>query len=98
MAGRLNHVQVEVAGTPVAIPWESREALLAELVRAQVAGAIVEAFRTVGASRRVELTREQKVLLVALLDGWARRETVRWMPQGIWTLRVALADEIQQAK
>ena len=70
MAGRLSRVQVEVAGKPAAIQWESREALMAELGSARVAGGIVEAFSAVGASLPVELTREQKILLVALLDGW----------------------------
>ena len=96
MAGRLSRVQIEVAGKPVAIPWESLEALLAELASARIAAGIVEAFRAVGASQPVELTREQKVLLVALLDGWARR--VGKLPLGVWSLREALAAEIQQAK
>jgi len=91
----LRRVQVEVAGKAVAIPWESREALLAELARTDVAASIVMAFQMSVPPLPVELTRAQKVLLIALLDGWARRDGVSTLPLGVWSLRWELAAEIQ---
>lgn len=65
MPERLDNVQVTTNYGTVEIPWDAREAILAELRGLESARGAVDAFEAVGASRPVELDRDGKL---AVLD------------------------------
>jgi hypothetical protein len=87
-AGRLDRVQVDVAGEIITISWDERDVLLEELAFAEGTKPIRERFEAVGASRPVELDREQRERLQAALDAWG---SDRLQPEGIARLHAALA-------
>jgi hypothetical protein len=82
MPGRLDRVQVAVSRGAVTIPWDSRDALLAQLQEVPELQSIVTAFRAVGASRPVELTQAEKANLLTVLDAWSGRG--ERLPAGIY--------------
>ena len=70
--------------------------LLARLRQLESAGPIVRAFEAVGASRPVELDREQKAIVYAVLDVWLRNVTVEGFPEDVMDLRYVLNRELTQ--
>lgn len=96
MPERLDRVVVTTSrrsGT-VALPWTSREKLLAEIRHLDSAAGIVKAFGDVGATRPVTLTDEDRALLFELLEFWSARVGFEQLPVGIWDLRCAIADDL----
>jgi len=85
----IDRVRVD-AGEIVEIPWASRQALLARLRPLEGMREIVGAFEAVGVSRSVELSGEQKAVLLEELDAWAEEAE---LPEGLEPLRLALADD-----
>jgi hypothetical protein len=67
---QLNRVTLTTLRGDVEIPWQARDLLLARLQLAATAGPIVQKIRAVGAMRPVELTEDEKALVVAELDFW----------------------------
>jgi hypothetical protein len=60
---------------------------------------IVEAFRAVGVSRPVELSQEQKGLLIEVIEHWATqvRFGLEGLPEGLRELRNALHDDLHDS-
>jgi hypothetical protein len=85
--GRLDRVQVDVAGEIITISWHERDVLLEELAVVEGAKSIRERFAAVGASRLVELDAEQRARLRKGLDDWGED---RLQPEGIARLHAAL--------
>lgn len=94
MPERIDHVQIQLSRETINLPWESREALLGEIRHLDSARSTVKAFEAVGTSRPVTLTREDKVLLIEAISVWTRNVTVDDLPPGVWDLRNALYDDL----
>ena len=101
MPDRLDHISITVdrGGEPnaVRLPWRSRELLLRKLRTTDGAEEIVKAFEVVGATRPVELTIEQKLVLYRLLDDRSFTTGFHELPAGFFELRNALSDEVEDA-
>src|SRR5262245_26220102 len=95
MPERRDRVAIAASRTTIELPWSSRDPLLHEIRNLDGADVIRTAFDAVGASRPVPLSRDDQVLLVEAINAWANSMTVEQLPEGVWTLRNALADEIQ---
>ena len=93
MPERLDRVAITTTRTTIELPWSSRDRLLHEIRNLDGADKIRTAFEAVGASRPVPLSRDDQVLLYKAIDLWADSVTVDELPDGIWDLRCALADE-----
>jgi hypothetical protein len=87
-AGRLDRVQVDVAGEIIVISWHERDVLLEELAWAEGTKSIRVKFEAVGASRPVGLDAEERARLRTALDAWG---SDRLQPEGIARLHAALA-------
>jgi hypothetical protein len=87
-SGRLDRVQVDVAGEIIEITWGERDILLEELAWAENTKPIRVKFEAVGASRPVELDDEDRARLRKALDDWG---SDRLQPAGIARLHAALA-------
>ncbi len=85
-AGRLDPVQVEVAGAIVEITWDERDALLKKLRDLAGCETIIERFWSVEASSPVELDGEQRSRLRVTLELWG----VSVLPDGLARLLIAL--------
>jgi hypothetical protein len=94
-AGRLDRVQVDVAGEIVDITWHERDVLLGELAFVEGMKPVRERFESVGTSRPVELDAEQRARLRTALDGW---DTDRLQSEGIARLHTALVRADGQAR
>jgi hypothetical protein len=70
MPERLDNVTIKLNNRTVTLPWPSRDALLEKLTHVEHGTSIRDAFEVVGASRPVELTREQKVKLHSVIGDW----------------------------
>jgi len=101
MPERLDHVSIAIhrAGeaNDVRLPWRSRDYLLRKLRLTTGAGEVVKAFEAVGATRPVELTTDQKVLLYRVLDDRSFTTGFHELPEGFFELRNALSDEVAEA-
>jgi hypothetical protein len=84
--GRLDRVEVNVAGEIVDITWDERDQLLGKLRILDGSETIVHNFEAVGASRPVELTDEQRLQLRVILELWG----VSVLPEGLADLLMAL--------
>jgi hypothetical protein len=93
MPERLDRVAISTKSGIVELPWASRDRLLHEIRNLDGADTIRHAFDAVGAARPVPLSDSDKALLVAAIDGWAASVTVDELPEGVWKLRSALADD-----
>lgn len=94
MPERLDSVQIAYSRGTVAIPWSSRDALLAETRHLDSAKSIRDAFLAVGATRPVELKRDEMVLLLHAIDVWMGNVGgPDQLPAGIFNLRNALIDD-----
>ena len=102
MSGRLEHVKIAMdrggGGNNVRLPWASRDVLLEQLRRTEGAEGITKSFEDVGASRPVALTIEQKALLFRVLEDWSLTSSFDRMPAGLFGLRNALSDDLDDAE
>ena len=96
--GRLDWVKVATSRGNIVIPSASRDTLLREIRRIDSAKSIRDAFENVGASTPVELSRDDKMNLLELLDFWSTEVSVAKLPDGIWDLRNALADDLHDTE
>lgn len=92
MPERLDWITVTTSRGPVALHWDSREELLAEIDQLGYAAGIVKAFTDVGASRLAELSDADRELLLALIEAWSHKVGVDALPAGVWDLRCAIAE------
>jgi hypothetical protein len=90
MPERLDTVTVQTARGSLPLPWDSRQTLLAEILRDDALRPTVVAFEAVGATRPVEIPPEQVGRLIDALDAWAAKLGCD-IPEGIAALREALA-------
>jgi hypothetical protein len=92
-----HHVRIACSRGEVSIPWESREALLLEIRHLDSAAPTVEAFSAVGVSRPVELTLEQKGLLIEVIEQWATQADfgLEGLPEGMIDLCDALREDLR---
>lgn len=113
MPERLDRVTITLNCGEFGFSWEARQALLARLFHANIKDRIVargtstdeilRAFGAVGATRPVELTKTQRLLLLHVLLTWSENE--RWalepqerMPEELGVLSQALADELHSGE
>jgi hypothetical protein len=94
--GRLDRVEIRLNRRVVRISWASRTELLAQLRQLESARSIVQAFEAVGASRPVELDREQKATVYAVLDVWLQNVPVDEFPEDVMDLRYVLNCDLTQ--
>ena len=81
----------------IELPWNSRDQLLHEIRHLDGADRIRAAFDAVGASHPVPLSRGDKVLLFHAINTWTESVTIEQLPEGMWKLRNALADDFHDA-
>jgi hypothetical protein len=96
---RIDTVTVALSSGSVALPWESRQALLEYLRRFEDARPIVWAFEDVGTSRPLELTTDEKRTLLRLVEAWADDElggSYENFPEGVFELRNVLHDDLDE--
>jgi hypothetical protein len=91
-------VLVSTSRTTAELPWESRQALLSEFRHLDSARPIIDAFEAVGTSRSVTLPREQVAELYSFLNFWSGQVTIPNLPEGVWDLRCALADDLHDTR
>ena len=97
--GRANdRVMVATSRDVVVLPWRSRQALLAQIRRIDAARSAVEAFEAVGTSRPVRLDTDAKRALVDSIGAWVDEVGARGLPRGMWQLRNALAEDLDDSR
>ena len=87
---RIDTVTVLLNGGPVAIPWASREALLAECGKRDWMLRVIDEFRNVGTSRPVTLAPDERAALLAVIVAW---EAEGGLPVGVPELYEAIRDD-----
>jgi len=98
MPERRDRVAIATSRDVIELPWASRDSLLHEIRHlGGNAKPIRAAFEAVGASRPVELSRADQTTLFSAIELWADSVTVEALPPGIWRLRCALADQLDEA-
>lgn len=75
------------------IPWSSRQALLERIRPLESMRPVVAAFEAVGTSQPVRMTREQREVLLDVLETWYEQEGMDGLPEGVRELRDALQDD-----
>jgi hypothetical protein len=100
MEGRkIDELRIELRRGIVSIPWSSRDALLEQLGNRDSMNDVPEvreAFLAVGTTRPVRLTEPQKLALRNVITFWAvaKGGSYQDLPEGIYTLRNALQNEL----
>jgi hypothetical protein len=96
----INTVRVATSRGIVALPWSSREALLAEFSHLDSMPQVREKFDAVGRTQPVELTIAEKGAVVACIDFWSGTIEGGYdgMPEGLFELRNALHDDLHDAQ
>ena len=104
---RVDVVHISLDGGLVSLPWQSRQDLLAEfrhldsrqalLDAFDSRRALLDAFESVGTSRPVTLTPEQKAESLEVIELWSTHVPYQDLPEGILELRAALADDVDAA-
>jgi hypothetical protein len=91
---RLDKVTIALSRRDIVIDWDTRQALMARLLHVKTRARIRDTFQAVGATRPVELKPGQRATLLQVLDDWsADGDSSAPMPEELFTLRDALADE-----
>lgn len=90
MPERLDRITVTVPDGDVSVSWATREELMRLLAQRDDTAAIRSRFDAVGASRPVELTREERVALRDLIGEWLYEEVGRPEEQGLTDLYIAI--------
>jgi hypothetical protein len=94
---RINHIRIRLRRGTVEVPWESRNALFGQMLHLESAKPIIEAFEGTGGSRPIVFTHQQKGDLLEIIEFWATRDGVKHLPDGIFELRNALHDDLNDA-
>jgi hypothetical protein len=96
MPERLDRVDVELAERTVTLTWDVREQLVAEMRHLPSLEPVRRDFENAGASRPVRIERELRGDVCQVIEAWARQTPggLRALPDGLFDLRNALADEL----
>jgi hypothetical protein len=100
MPERPNRVEVALNRGTAKLRPPSRDALLERLAHVEDGRSIRDAFAAVGASRPVELSREQKAKLHGVIDDWINelRGSGDDLDEGIRELWAGLYDDVYSDK
>ena len=99
MGRSIDRVEIPLSRETINLPWPSRDALLEQLQHLDSMWEVRKAFEDVGTSRPVPLTQQQKSDLLQLIVHWAEAEEgYDRLPEGIFDLRNALHDDLQDAE
>ena len=99
MPERLDRVAIATSRDVIELSWASRDSLLHEIRNlGENAKPIRTAFEAVGASRPVELGQAEQTTLFGAIEIWADSVTVEALPAGIWRLRCALAEQLDDTE
>jgi hypothetical protein len=95
---RLDRVAIATSSDVIELSWASRDSLLHEIRNlGDNAKPIRTALEAVGASRPVELSGADQAALFSAIELWADSVTVEALPPGIWQLRCALANQLDES-
>jgi len=96
MPGRLDRVEVATAFGTVALSWDARGQLLAEMRHLDSLEPVRRDFENAGASRPVRIPQKLKGAVVQVIEMWGRNTPggLPALPEGIFKLRNNLADEL----
>jgi len=95
---RLDKVTIALERGNIFIDWDTRQALMARLLHVGTRARIRDSFQAVGATSPVELRPGQRAALLQVLDDWfADDDGSAPMPEELFTLRDALAEEERSA-
>jgi hypothetical protein len=95
MPERLDRVDVELAARTVTLTWDARDQLLAEIAHLPSLEPVSRDFANAGASRPVRIEQQLRGDVFQVIEAWAGKTPggLRALPDGIFDLRNALADE-----
>ena len=85
---------IPTAGRNILVSWEAREQLLARMRLHEWANELRITFLDAGPTQPPHLKDDQEIVLLCVIDEWARDIGRDNLPQGIWNLRLALDDEV----
>src|SRR5215831_7154431 len=93
---RIDIVRIPLSRETIELPWESREALLAQFAHLDSMRSTHKAFTDVGTSEPVRLTREQKADVLRVINFWSEQVEggLPALADGIFDLRNTLADDL----
>jgi hypothetical protein len=91
-------VSIITSRATIELSWKAREELLHEIRHLDAARTIIDAFGAVGTSRPLPLAQHDEGVLYEAINQWAQGVTVDELPPGIWELRCALADNLQDTR
>jgi hypothetical protein len=94
---RINDIRIRLSRGTVGVRWESRSARISQMLHLESARPIIEAFEGSGVSRAILFTHQQKGDLLAIIEFCATRGGVKHLPHGIFELRNALHDDLNDA-
>ena len=100
MPERLDRIHFTIGRPPhkVEVSWDGRDELLGRLRQAAGCESIVQKIEGVGATRPVQLGDAEKERLSSVLELWVLEvPDFELLPAGIWDLRNALLDDVQDA-
>lgn len=100
MPERIDHVEIPLSRATIRLPRVARDVVLEQLRHLDSMGAVTAAFKTVGTSRSVKLTREQKgdLLRVNEFLGNPERGGLPGLPGRVFELRSALHDDLHDTR
>ncbi len=96
MPERLDNFTIRLSRGDIVLTWDERTAIVHQMKHFESFAPIRDAFAAVGASRPVELTREQHGQLLEVIEFWANHTAGGYdaLPAGILELRNALHDDL----
>jgi hypothetical protein len=96
----IDYVRIPLSREMIALPWESRQALLEQLAHLDSMRDVRKAFDDVGATWPVRLSQQQKGDLIQVIEHWGSQQPgglTEGLPSGIFALRNALHDDLHDA-
>jgi hypothetical protein len=90
MPERLDHVTVTVPDGDVTVSWSTRQVLMDRLAQDENTAGLRARFEAVGASRHVDLNREERVALRDLIGEWLYEEHEIPEERGLTDLYIAV--------
>ena len=97
----IHSVRIALSRGTVELPLASRDALIEQFEPVYSMRPIRETFEAIGTSRPVELTRDQKVALLSVIEVWGAESEgglAHGLPPGIFEFREALLDDLHDSR